>query len=222
MQPRNPVQILIVDDHPLVRAGLHQLITDEPDFVVCGETGNVWEAVRMVKQSPPDLAIVDISLSDGSGLDLIKRIRTVAPSVRILVASMHDESVFAERAMRAGAMGYVNKQEVAENVIKAARRILGGKLYLSPRMTDQVLLKSITGGQQYQVGSSLDLLSDREMEVFDLIGRGLGTSQIAAKLSLSIKTIETHRAHIKKKLHLHSANELTMRAVQWALEHKNP
>ena len=222
MKRRKPIHVLIVDDHPLVRAGLRQLITDEPDFEVYGETGSVWEAVRMVKQSPPDLAIVDISLADGSGLDLIKRIRAAAPSVRILVASMHDESVFAERAVRAGAMGYVNKQEVAENVIKAVRRILEGKLYLSPRMTDQVLLKSITGGQQNEEGSSLNRLSDREMEVFDLIGRGLGTSQIAARLSLSIKTIETHRAHIKKKLHLQSANELTMRAVQWALEHKSP
>ncbi len=218
MQPRKPIQILIVDDHPLVRAGLRQLVADEPDFVVSGETENMGKAVQMVKEVAPDVAIVDISLADGSGLDLIKRIHAVAPAVRILVASMHDESMFAERAIRAGAMGYLNKQEAAKNVIKAIHKILEGKLYLSPRMTDHLVLKSIGGGAQDREANYLDKLSDREMEVFDLIGRGLSTSQIAARLKLSIKTIETHRAHIKKKLHLQSANELTMRAVQWALE----
>lgn len=218
MQPPKPVQVLIVDDHPLVRAGLRQLVMDEPDLEVCGETANMHDAIQLVKEDPPDLAIVDIALSDGSGLELIKRIHAVAPAVRILVASMYDESVFAERAMRAGAMGYLNKQEAAENVIKAARRILGGKVYLSPQMTDHMVLQGISGTPHKPDGSPISCLSDREVEVFSLIGRGLGTAQIAARLRLSVKTIETHRAHIKKKLNLQSANELTMRAVQWALE----
>jgi len=222
MHARKPATILIVDDHPLVRAGLRQLVSDEPDLEVCGETANILDAVRMVKETPPDLAIVDISLSDGSGLDLIKRIHAVAPGVRILVASMYDESIYAERAMRAGAMGYLNKQEVAGNVTKALRRILEGKLYLSKKMTDRLVLQGISGTIKKSGGSLISSLSDREVQVFECIGLGLSTAQIATRLSLSIKTIETHRAHIKKKLNLQSANELTMRAVQWALEHNNP
>ena len=218
MHARQPVRILIVDDHPVVRAGLRQLITDEPDFKVCGEAANMHEAVRMVKETTPDLTIVDLSLPDGSGLGLIRRMHTLAPAVRVLVASMHDESVYAERALRAGAMGYINKQEAAENVINAIRRILAGKLYLSPQMTDQLVMQRIAGTAQNPDNSPLSSLSDREVEVFELIGHGLSTAQIAKKLSLSVKTIETHRAHIKKKLNLQSANELTIRAVQWALE----
>ncbi len=218
MPTRELSKILIVDDHPLVRAGLRQLISDEPDFKVCGEAANVHEAVSMARETRPDLAIVDISLADGSGLDLIKRIHAIASAVRILVASMYDESIFAERAIRAGAMGYINKQEAAENVIEAVRQILDGKFYLSPQLTDHLVRQGIAGASAKSQNSVIGTLSDRELGVFEFIGRGLSTAQIAAKLKLSVKTIETHRAHIKKKLNLQSASELTMRAVQWTLE----
>lgn len=218
MPTQKSTTILIVDDHPLVRAGLRQLIADEADLRVCGEADGMSEAMRILKKLTPDVAIVDLSLANGSGLDLIKRIYAVAPSVRILVSSMYDESIFAERALRAGAMGYVNKQQASENVIKAIRQLLSGKLYLSARMTDRLIHQGITGVKRKSGDLNLAKLSDREVEVFDLIGRGFSTNQIAAKLSLSIKTIETHRAHIKKKLNLRSPNELTVRAVQWSLE----
>lgn len=209
--------ILIVDDHPLVRAGLRQLIADEPDLVVCGEAASVKEAIKLLDSCTPAVAIVDISLTDGSGLDLIKRIHARAPGIRILVASMHDESLFAERALRAGATGYINKQEAAAKVVEALRHVLRGKIYLSQKMTE-ILLRNATGVRERQATSSIESLSNRELEVFELIGRGLGTCNIAEKLNLSIKTIETHRANIKKKLGLATGNELAMRAMQWTLE----
>ncbi|MCO6414131.1 MAG: response regulator transcription factor [Thiogranum sp.] len=217
MTAKTAATVLIVDDHPLVRAGLRQLIADEPDLVVCGEAASVQEAIKLLDSCTPAVAIVDISLADGSGLELIRRMHARAPGIRILVASMHDESLFAERALRAGATGYINKQEAAAKVIEALRQVLRGKIYLSQKMTE-VLLRNATGVRERQTTSSIESLSNRELEVFELIGRGLSTCKIAEKLHLSIKTIETHRANIKKKLGLGNGNELALKAMQWTLE----
>jgi DNA-binding NarL/FixJ family response regulator len=209
--------IFIVDDHPLVRSGFQQLIAGEPDLSICCEAGTLSEALDTIKRHQPDVAIVDISLPDGNGLELVKRLRIHSPSTRILVISMHEEELFAERALRLGVRGYINKQEAAEQVVEAIREILKGKIYLSQRMTEQLLNRVSTGGGSLD-RSPVRNLSDRELEVFDLIGRGFSTGEIADKLHLSVKTIETYRANIKKKLHLKSAAELSRSAIQWSLE----
>jgi DNA-binding NarL/FixJ family response regulator len=208
--------IFIVDDHPLVRSGFQQLIAGEPDLNICCEAGSLSEALEAIKTHKPDVAIVDISLPDGNGLELVKRLRVHSPETRILVISMHDEELFAERALRAGVRGYINKQEAAEQVIEAVREILRGKIYLSRNMTEQ-LLNRVSAGDGVE-RSPVRNLSDRELEVFDLIGRGMSTGEIADRLHLSVKTIETYRANIKKKLHLKSAAELSRSAIQWSLE----
>jgi DNA-binding NarL/FixJ family response regulator len=213
----NTASIFIVDDHPLVRSGFRQLIANEPDLDVCCEAAGIHEALKLLENHSPDLSIIDISLEDGNGLELIKRIHAHYPEIRMLVVSMHDESLFAERALRAGAMGYVNKQQAADQVIDAIRQVLKGSIYLSPQMTEQ-LLRGATGKTQHKADSSVYGLSNRELQVFELIGKGISTSQIAGKLHLSIKTIETHRANIKKKLGLHTANELSLKAIQWSLQ----
>jgi DNA-binding NarL/FixJ family response regulator len=209
--------VLIVDDHPLVRSGLHQLIRHEADLEVCCEASNVEEALRFLDHGLPDVAIVDVSLPDGNGLDLVKRLRIHNPDIRILVLSMHDETLLAERALRAGALGYINKEEAAENIVAAIRRILKGKTWMSHRMREQRLSMGATRIPE-SFESPLERLSNRELEVFELIGRGLGTGEIAGRLHLSVKTIETHRAKIKKKLFIDSSGELTRRAIQWSLE----
>jgi DNA-binding NarL/FixJ family response regulator len=212
------VSILIVDDHPLVRSGLGELIKHEPDLEVCCEAASLQQAVEFLGHHSPDVAILDISLPDGNGLDLIKRLRLRNPHTRILVLSMHDETLLAERALRAGALGYINKEEAAENIIAAVRRILKGKTWMSQRMTEHLLRMGARIPKSFD--SPFDRLSNRELEVFELIGRGLGTGEIAGKLHLSVKTIETHRANIKKKLHIDSSGELTRRAIQWSLQHQ--
>jgi len=213
------VSVLIVDDHPLVRSGLHELIKHEPDLEVCCEAASLQEAVQFLGHHSPDVAILDISLPDGNGLDLIKRLRIRNPDTRILVLSMHDETLLAERALRAGALGYINKEEAAENIVSAIRQILKGKTWMSQRMTEH-LLRAGAPGTSESFTSPVDCLSDRELEVFELIGRGLGTGDIAGKLHLSVKTIETHRANIKKKLYINSGSELTRRAMQWSLDYQ--
>lgn len=215
---RVPRRIFIVDDHPLVRLGLAQLIADEPDLEVCGEACDAPAAQRSVRELQPDLVIVDISLQRGNGIELTKTLKTHDPAVKVLIASVHDESLFAERALHAGASGYISKQEAADKVIDAIRQVLDGQIYLSPDMTNQLLHRLGNRQDDLLAGPSLKLLSDREWEVFELIGRGLATRQIAKQLHLSIKTIETHREHIKQKLHLTNSAELTRRAVQWELE----
>lgn len=212
-----PARIFVVDDHPLVRRGLRQLIEDEPDLMVCCESGSIAETLQSIEHCIPDLLIIDISLPDGNGLDLVKRLLARDPGIRILVSSMHDEELFAQRALRAGAKGYLNKQEAAERVLDAVRQILKGKMYVSQRMTER-LLQDVAANAPRSSRSPIERLSDRELEVFELIGRGQGASEIANKLNLSVKTIETHRANIKRKLNLASANELTRSAVQWSLE----
>ena len=208
-------RILIVDDHPLVRAGFAQLIGDCPDLEVCGEAGDMAEALRQIEATRPDLAIIDLSLAGGSGLDLIERVHARNQRLLMLVASMHDETLYAERVLAAGARGYINKQEAQDRIILAIRQVLGGKVYLSPAMTERALNGMVDTGAEKR---DIDSLSNRELQVFELIGRGHSASRIAEQLNLSIKTIETHQAHVKKKLGLGSAHELTQRAIRWVME----
>ncbi len=210
--------IFIVDDHPLVRRGLRQLIEGEPEFSVYGEAANVHETLRLITPpTTPDLAIIDLSLPDGNGIDLIKRLIARFPDFLILISSMHDESMFAERALKAGAKGYINKQASGDDLIDAIKQILNGKTYFSPQVLEH-FSKTNPDLDQLQDQYPIQKLSDRELEVFEYIGHGLGTGEIASKLNLSIKTIESHRANIKRKLGLASAGELTRRAIQWSLE----
>jgi DNA-binding NarL/FixJ family response regulator len=210
-------RVLIVDDHPLVRTGFAQIISDEPGLEVCGEAADEAEALQRVAANLPDLVIIDLSLAGGSGINLIERIKAHHPSVCMLVASMHDESLFAERVLAAGALGYLNKQEAPGNIIKAIHRVLEGKVYLSDELTER-LLDGLTGAAKNAAQSPIQRLSNRELEVFELIGRGMTTGKIADHLKLSIKTIETHRENIKKKLQLASGQELTRRAMHWLME----
>jgi DNA-binding NarL/FixJ family response regulator len=211
-----PSRILIVDDHPLVRAGLRALIEAEPDLTICGEVSNARDAIEMARDQEPDLALIDISLEDGSGIELIKRLKVHSPELKMLVCSMHDESLFAERAINAGARGYVNKHQVTEQVLDAIRQVLTGRIYLSEKMVERV----INGFAKKKDGaaSSIEDLSDRELEVFGLIGQGMSTSKIAERLHLSVKTVETHREKIKRKLQLATGGELVRHAVQWHIE----
>jgi DNA-binding NarL/FixJ family response regulator len=207
-------RILIVDDHPLVRTGLAQLIGDCPDLEVCGEAGDMAEALRLIDELGPDLAIIDLSLAGGSGLDLIEHVKSRNRDMPMLVASMHDETLYAERVLAAGARGYINKQEAQERIISAIRRVLRGKVYLSERMTERLLSGMVDSSREKR---DIDSLSNRELQVFELIGQGISTGRIAQRLNLSTKTIETHQAHIKKKLGLDSAHELTQRAIRWVM-----
>jgi len=211
-------RILIVDDHPLVRTGFAQLIGDCPDLEVCGEAGDMTEALNQIETTAPDLAIIDLSLAGGSGLDLIERIKSRNKEVLMLVASMHDETLYAERVLAAGARGYINKQEAQESIIQAIRRVLSGKVYLSQNMTDRLLSGMVDANGEKR---DIDSLSNRELQVFELIGQGVSTSQMAEQLNLSTKTIETHQAHIKKKLGLGSAHELAQRAIRWVMEQES-
>ncbi|MHC4564973.1 MAG: response regulator [Planctomycetota bacterium] len=203
----NKTRILIVDDHPIVRQGLAELVNHESDLVVCGQAEDSHEAIKAIKDLSPTMAIIDISLKETSGLELIKDIHSQCPDLPVLALSMHDEMLYAERALRAGAMGYIMKQEATENVIVAVRRILGGEIYVSNRMAARMVRKLVTG-QIEPSTSQVESLSDRELEVFHLIGKGHGTRQISERLHLSVKTIETYRAHIKEKLNLADAAEL--------------
>ncbi len=212
-----PAAVLIVDDHAFLRRGLVQIIDDLPEVTVCGEAAGVSETLEKMRRLQPDLVVVDISLGDGNGLELTKEIKSQWPDVKVLVSSMHDEALFAERALRAGAMGYVSKSDDVECFITALRRVLEGQVYLSPRMTDRLLTRVVSGSPDAN-SSPLERLSDRELEVFEMIGRGMSTKQIAAKLELSRKTVETYREHIKTKLSLRNGSELTQHAVQWVLE----
>ncbi len=208
-------RIMIVDDHPLVRTGFAQLIGDTPDLEVCGEAGDMASALQLLDSITPDLAIVDLSLSGGSGLDLIEHIKARNNEILILVASMHEESLYAERVLAAGASGYINKQEAQEKIIQAIRQVLSGKVYLSEYMTESILSNMVHGADDKH---GIDSLSNRELQVFEMIGQGIAPGKMAKQLNLSVKTIETHQAHIKKKLGLTSAHKLTHRAIRWVLE----
>jgi len=210
----NERKILIVDDHPIVRQGLTELINQEKDLVACGQAEDAYEAMEAIKALKPDLVIVDISLKGKSGMEVIKDIKARHPALPVLTLSMHDESLYAERALRAGAKGYIMKQEATEKVITAIRKVLSGQVYVSNQVATRIVSK-FAGGTPDADASVIDHLSDRELEVFRLIGQGYRTRQIAERLHLSVKTIETYRAHIKEKLNLASASELLRYAVQW-------
>ncbi|MGC1275104.1 MAG: response regulator transcription factor [Planctomycetaceae bacterium] len=210
-------RVLIVDDHPVVRQGLALLIDQQPDLEVCAEADSVVEAFNRYTESQPDLVIIDLSLKDGSGIELIKEIKARNEHAKMLVSSMHDESLFAERVLRAGAKGYISKQEATGNIVEAARQVLDGRVYLSTQMSDQMLHRMVASGEDAD-RSPIDSLSDRELEVFEMIGQGLTTRQIATKLDLSPKTVETYRENIKAKLNLPNGTALTRHAVQWLLE----
>jgi DNA-binding NarL/FixJ family response regulator len=212
-------RILVVDDHPIVRQGLALLINREPDLVVCGEAEEAIGAMHVLASARPDVLIVDISLTGPDGLDLLKNIRITHPTLPVLILSMHEESIYAERALRAGANGYIMKQEATEKVLVAVRRILSGEIYVSDRVANKMLKHYITGSGTLRNSSIADL-SDRELEVFRLIGDGHGTRQIAEELHLSIKTVESYQAHIKEKLSLRSARELMQHAIQWNMNEK--
>ncbi len=211
-------RILIVDDHPVVREGFARVLEEEPGLTVCGQADTMKQALELVGQLQPELVMVDLSLEDGSGLALITRLKRRWPDLKMLVCSIHDEALFAERAIAAGALGYLNKQETTHRIKEAVRTVLAGELYLSAGMSERVSMGCLDA--KGAMPASIAQLSNREIEVFDLIGQGLSTADIAARLNRSVKTIETHRDKIKRKLHLASGGELVRRAVQWQLEQR--
>ncbi|MCA8989072.1 MAG: response regulator transcription factor [Planctomycetaceae bacterium] len=211
-------RILVVDDHPLIREGLATLIEAEPDLELCGEADDVDPALELVKTARPDLVIVDISLKTGHGLDLVKQIRKSHPRIKMLVHSMYDDHVYAERSLQAGAMGYLCKQNARETLITGIRMVLSGHTYVSPEINERIIRSRIGGGCE-SGKTPIDSLSDRELEVLTLIGRGMTTGEIAKHLYLSVHTIDTYREKLKIKLNLATGAELNRYAVQWVLEH---
>lgn len=207
-------RIFLVDDHPITRQGVVVLINQEPDLEVCGEADSAPKAFDLLQKSKADLAVVDISLKTTSGIELTKNLKVLLPDLPVLIMSMHDESLYAERALRAGAKGYVMKQEASDNILIAIRRILEGELYLSEKMKEKMLHR-LVHNRKDEVVFSIDTLSDREMEVFQLIGNGFSTRQIATKLNLSVKTIDSYREHLKLKLHIEKGADLVRHAIQW-------
>jgi DNA-binding NarL/FixJ family response regulator len=213
-----PVRILIVEDHPVVRKGLSQVIAADSGMEVCGQAADATEAFQLVQSKRPHVVIVDLLLKSGDGMDLIGQIKNHDPQIKMIVSSAQEESIFAERALRAGAMGYVSKGEPADAVLEAIRTVARGEVHLSPAMANQ-MLKAVVAGRPPQQ-SPVESLTNRELMVFEMIGQGLSTKQIANKLHLSHKTIETHRDKIKAKLGLGNTNELGRRAVEWVLKRR--
>ena len=208
-------KVLIVDDHPILRKGLTLLINQEPDLFVCAEAENAQMALESLDNVMPDMAIVDISLPGIDGIELIKELRLRHKEMPVLVVSMHDEALYAERSLRAGARGYIMKQEALEKVLVAIRKVLEGEIFVSERITTKMLEKFVSVEGVSQAASPIDLLSNRELTVFRLIGQGHKTRQIAERLHLSIKTVESYRAHIKEKLKLGDGTDLLKYAIQW-------
>ena len=206
--------LLLVDDHPIMRHGLAQLINAESDLEVCGQCGNAAEALQGIDTLKPDLVILDLTLPDKHGLELLKDLHVLHPGTLVLVLSMHEESLYAERVLRAGARGYLMKETAADNLIKAVRRIFGGGIYLSERMS-AAMIERVAGQRKAASADSIDRLTDRELEVMQLIGLGKGTRHIAEQLHVSVRTIDAHRAHIKEKLQLPDGNALVRYAVRW-------
>lgn len=211
---------MIVDDHPIMRHGLTQLIRSESDLEVCGEAGTAAEGLAAVEKLQPDLVIVDMTLPDKHGLELIKDILAIRPGTNCIVLSMHDESLYAERALRAGARGYVMKEVAAENLITAIRRVLGGRIYVSDMIANR-LMEQATGQSNRSTPAGVGKLSDRELEVLEMLGSGTQTKVIASKLNISTRTVEAHRAHIKEKLDITDGAALVRFAVQW-VESRQP
>jgi DNA-binding NarL/FixJ family response regulator len=215
---RKRARVLIVDDHPAVREALALRIGRQPDLAVCGEAADIADALRLAASTRPDVAVVDLSLKTGSGIELIKRLRDHDDNLRILVWSMHSESFYAKRALRAGALGYISKDQATEKIVDAIRRVLEGKVWLSESMAEAILQRTVGATRQDITRTPLDALADRELEVFRLIGEGVKTKQIAERLRLSVKTVETYRDRIRQKLDVGDGTELAHVATQWVLE----
>lgn len=215
---KNPgtVRIVIIDDHPMVRAGLSLRIQAEKNLIVCGFAESEEEGLQVIKSSQPDLAIVDISLKNSNGIELTKQIKSHFPKVRVLVISGFQESLYAERALRAGAYGYVNKQESEEKIIEAIQTVANGERYVSAALAQRLMMQAVTGDTPDNTPA--EKLTDRELEIFRLIGQGHATGEIAQQLYLSTRTIDSHRDNIKRKLAVKTAAELNRQAVQWVLE----
>ena len=210
-------RIVVVDDHPSTREGLITRIDLESDLEVCGEAADVDDALELIKTERPDVAVIDVSLKTGNGIELIKLVKSQYPRIRMLVWSMYEESLYAERALRAGAMGYINKEKVTGVIIDAIRSVLKGDIFLSHEMSSKMVNRMVVG-KEAAGKSPVDALSDQELETFVLIGRGMKTSEIAERMKLSPKTIATYRARIKEKLDLHDMAALTREAAHWVLE----
>jgi len=213
-------RVLIVDDHPMTRAGLVHVIDHQPDMVVCGEAENATEALAALDASQPDLVLADITLPGKSGLELIKDIRAIHPGLPTLVISMHDESLYAERVLRAGARGYITKHEGGEKLMQAIRHVLSGQIYVSEKMSAHIL-EIFSCGQTAPARSLIAQLSDREFEVFELLGEGVSASEIAGRLHLSTKTVDAHRANIKAKLIIKTTSQLISYAARWMAHRAN-
>lgn len=211
---RTRTKIFLVDDHPMMREGLAQLIAQETDLAVCGEADDAASALQQIIKLQPALALVDITLRSSNGLDLIRDLRLHAPAVAILVISMHDESLYAERVLRAGGRGYIMKQEGGKKLMQAIRHVLSGGTYVSDKISARIL--DLFAGRSAEDGSPVSRLTDREFQVFELIGAGLSTKEIAVRLHVSAKTVEVHRVNIKQKLKIGTAPELIRFAVRWA------
>lgn len=211
-------RIFIVDDHPAVRQGVMAIVSHEPDMLICGEASGVPDAMQQIATLMPDVAVIDISLKIGNGIDLVKRIKAEYPGVRMLVWSMFPDTLYAARALRAGALGYLNKSDSTEQLVDAIRMVAQGKIYLTEETSARLLQERFNNPVREDGALPIDLLSDRELEVFKLIGEGLSTQQIAESIMLSISTVETYRQRIKAKLNINSNTELVRSAVQWLLE----
>lgn len=218
--PGRPVRILIVDDHPAVRDALAIHVAGENDLQVCGEAADPAEALRLVETARPDIAVIDVALKSGSGIDLIKRLRKSHENLLMIVWSMYSEELYAERALRAGARGYINKQLATRNIVQAIRDVLAGKVYLSPAMNAKLLEHHVGPARRESSLAPAEVLSDRQLDVFRLIGQGVKTSDIAARLHLSVHTVETYRERIRQKLHLKDGAELSRHAAQWEIENR--
>jgi DNA-binding NarL/FixJ family response regulator len=218
-QKKSKARILLVDDHPVLRRGIADLVNGEDGLEVCGEAATMQDAVALVGKLKPDLAIIDVSLDGNNGIDLMKTLSSRHMSMPLLAYSVHDEAIYAERALRAGAKGYVMKQAPPEVLLSAIEQILKGKMYLSGRMSEHLLSKLVGAGTSTAaIESPIDKLSDRELEVLQMMGKGIGTAQIADRLCLSVKTIETYREHLKEKLNLSTGQELLRYAIELSLE----
>ena len=217
---KKKARVLIVDDHPAVREALAIRIGRQPDLEVCGEAADMSEALLQVADTQPDVAVIDISLKNGCGIDLIQRIKDRNDTVRMLVWSTHSESLYAERALRAGALGYLNKAQATDKIVEGIRRVLEGKVYLSDAMVETMLQRAVGGERKEVTRSPLDALANRELEVFRFIGQGVRTAEIAERLHLSVKTIETYRDRIREKLDLSDGTELAHYATKWMLENE--
>src|SRR5689334_2616447 len=215
--PSDKIRVVIVEDHRMFRVQLVHLINKDPDLVIIGAADNIRDGFALIQETQPNIAIVDITLKGSSGIELLKDLRAHGSEVPVLILSMHDESLYAERALRAGARGYVTKHEASESVMTAIREVLNGEVYLNPRFMSKMMSKIVSGGV---TGNLVDRLADRELEVFELIGRGLTTREIGAKLGLGVTTVDTYRTRIKEKLNLENAARLRAEASRWVQQHE--